>query len=206
MPSDCWRLKLPRRRAANNQSIVAWIREAGDRSLILIVDYFPISDAPASRATFRTRIASGEDVSRMIPVVNAAFAVETFLDGSRTDDDHIAEMMETGEFLLAEDSAGRILACVYVENRGERGYFGMLAVDPSAQGRGLGRDMVEAAENHCRRQGCGFMDITVLSLRVDLPPFYRKLGYVETATKGFETSRRLQDGLECHCIVMSKAL
>lgn len=142
----------------------------------------------------------------MISVVNAAFAVETFLDGTRTDDERMSEMMHKGEFLLAERDASRVVACVYTELRGERGYFGMLAVDPAEQGAGLGRRMVEAAEDYCREHSCKFMDMTVLNLRPELPPFYRKLGYVETGTEGFHPSRPLKDGIECHCIVMSKAL
>lgn len=152
------------------------------------------------------RVATPADLAAMIPVVNAAFAVETFLDGGRTDEERMAGMMEKGEFLLAEDHRGRTVASVYTELRGERGYFGMLAVDPSQQGTGLGRRMVQAAEDHCRRHGCRFMDITVLSLRTDLPPFYRKLGYVETGTEEFHPSRPLKPGVECHCIVMSKGL
>ena len=66
--------------------------------------------------------------------------------------------------------------------------------------------MVEAAENHCRQHGCKQVDIVVLSLRTDLPPFYRKLGYVETGREDFRTSRPLKDGVECHGITMSKAL
>lgn len=152
------------------------------------------------------RKVTPRDMASMIPVVNAAFAIETFLDGTRTDEERMAEMMRKGEFLLAEREPGRIAACVYTELRGEREYFGMLAVDPSEQGTGLGRRMVEAAEGHCRRHGCKAMDITVLNLRPELPPFYRELGYVETGTEEFHPSRPLKDGIECHCIVMSKAL
>jgi hypothetical protein len=50
------------------------------------------------------------------------------------------------------------------------------------------------------------MDITVLSLRTELPPFYRKHGYVETGTDEFHTSQPLKPGAECHCILMSKPL
>jgi GNAT superfamily N-acetyltransferase len=146
----------------------------------------------------------------MIPVVNDAFAVETFLDGTRTDEERMTEMMRKGEFLVAErgsgHAGGRVVACVYTELRRGRGYFGMLAVDPSEQGTGLGRRMVQAAEDYCRKRGCKFMDITVLNLRPELPPFYRKLGYVETGTEEFHPSRPLKKGVECHCIVMSKAL
>jgi GNAT superfamily N-acetyltransferase len=154
----------------------------------------------------RIRLADRDDVLAAIPVINAAFAVETFLDGTRTDEQRITAMMNTGEFLVAEDDRGRIIASVYVEHEGERGYFGMLAVDPAVQRAGLGRRMVEAAEEHCRQLGCKHMDIAVLSLRHELPPFYRKLGYVETGTEQFHPSRPLRPGVECHCIIMSKPL
>ena len=48
----------------------------------------------------------------MIPVVNAAFAVETFLEGTRTDEIRMAEMMRQGQFLVARNEAGRIVASV----------------------------------------------------------------------------------------------
>lgn len=152
------------------------------------------------------RLATPADTATVIAIVNAAFAIETFLDGPRIDEESMTEMMRKGEFLVAEDAAGRIVATIYAEARGERGYFGMLAVDVLRQGKGLGRMMVNAAEEHCRKRGCKFMDLTVLSLRPELPPFYRKLGYAETGTQAFHPPRPLKDGVECHCIVMSKPL
>lgn len=118
----------------------------------------------------------------------------------------MGEMMRKGEFLVAEDEAGRVVASVYTELRGERSYFGMLAVDPARQGSGLGRVMVEAAENHCRARGSQWMEISVLSLREELLPFYSKLGYAETRREEFRPSWPLKPGYECHCIVMSKRL
>ena len=142
----------------------------------------------------------------MISLTNAAFAIETFLEGTRTDQQRLAEMMRKGEFLLAHDASGQLIASVYVEVNQTRGYFGMLAVDPAHQGEGLGRVMVKAAEDYCRQQGCQTMDLWTLSLRPELPPFYRKLGYMETRTEEFRPSRPLKPGVECHCIVMSKPL
>jgi ribosomal protein S18 acetylase RimI-like enzyme len=152
------------------------------------------------------RIATVADISAMIPVINAAFAIETFLDGRRTDEGRLAEMTQTGDFLLGYDRSGELVASVYVEVRGTQGYFGMLAVSPSHQGQGLGRAMVETAEDHCRKQGCTAMDLTVLSLRQELPPFYSRLGYAETGTEEFHPSRPLKAGVRCHCILMSKTL
>jgi GNAT superfamily N-acetyltransferase len=157
----------------------------------------------------RLRLANAADAEAIVAVTNEAFAMETFLSGTRTDPERFAELLRSGEFLIAElreSRPARLVASIYIELRGERGYFGMLAVDPSCQGRGLGRFMVEAAEDYCRRHGCRYLDLTVLSLRPELPPFYRKLGYAESGTEPFRPSRPLRPGIECHCIVMSKGL
>jgi ribosomal protein S18 acetylase RimI-like enzyme len=151
------------------------------------------------------RPATSADSRQIIAIVNAAFALEDFLDGTRTDEERLAAMWDKGTFLVAEHG-GNVVASVYVELRGERGYFGMLAVDPSQQGKGLSRIMIEAAENHCRWAGCHAMDISVLSLRPELPSLYRKFGYGETRTEEFRPSRPLKPGYECHVIVMSKSL
>ena len=127
--------------------------------------------------------ASADDVSELVRVINAAYEVEKFfIAGDRTDEDAVRRMLRSGVFLTIRDDAdaGRLIGCVYVEIRGERGYFGLLAVDPSAQGRGLGRTLVEAAEDHARNAGCSHMDIRTVDLRRELPPFYRHLGYVES--------------------------
>lgn len=66
--------------------------------------------------------------------------------------------------------------------------------------------MLAAAENHFRARGCEAIDITVLSLRPELLPTYRRLGFVDTGTEEFALSRSLKDGQKCHCIKMSKPL
>jgi ribosomal protein S18 acetylase RimI-like enzyme len=152
------------------------------------------------------RLAVEADLPRLIPLVNSAFSIETFLEGTRTDEVRIAAMMSKGKILLAEDSAGRLLGCVYSEVRGLRGYLGQLAVDPAHQRAGLGRRIIAAAEEHLRRQKCKAVDITVLSLRPELLPIYRRLGFVESGTEDFITTRPVKSEVECHCIVMSKKL
>src|SRR6185503_1739489 len=111
------------------------------------------------------REAVPADAPAVAALVNRAFLVEAFfVEGGRTTAEEVAGLLESGTFLLAEED-GRLVACVYVENRGERGYFGMLSVEPSRQGEGLGRLLVRAAEERCRAAGCREMEILVIDLR-----------------------------------------
>jgi sugar-phosphatase len=175
------------------------VQESGERLIV--------KAAPSGQNTHLVlRRALSNDRAAMAELINSAFAIEKFLEGNRTNEDELAQRMRKGEFLLGHDESGTLAAVVYVELRGAHGYFGMLAVDPKRQGSGLGRMMVEAAEGYCRERGCTAMDLTVLSLRPELPPLYRKLGYVESGVEEFRPSRPLKESLECHCIVMSKAL
>jgi GNAT superfamily N-acetyltransferase len=156
-------------------------------------------------ASVMIRLATIEDQPSMVSLINQAFAIETFLDGQRTSAPEIRAMFETGEFLLA--IANNVLAAsVYTEIRGDRGYFGMLAVRASHQGTGLGRNMIQTAEHHCRSKGCNRMELTVLSLRPELPPLYRKFGYKETGREPFHTTRQIEGNQSCELIRMSKQL
>jgi ribosomal protein S18 acetylase RimI-like enzyme len=161
---------------------------------------------PQSDSASGIRLAAEADLPRLVGLINAAFSIETFLEGTRTDNERLAASMRKGSILLAEDRSGQLLGCVYAEVRGSRGYLGQLAVDPAHQCAGLGRFLVEEAEEHLRRQGCEAVDISVLSLRSELLPIYRRYGYVETGVEEFRMSRAIKDQAECHCIVMSKKL
>lgn len=152
------------------------------------------------------RAANAEDRQRLIPLINAAFSIETFLEGTRTDEARLAAMMEKGEILLAEGEAGQLLASVYTELRGNHGYMGMLAVHPDHQRSGLGRRLLTAAEERFRQLHCVAVDITVLSLRPELLPIYRHCGFVEVGTEPFVPSHPQKADLDCHCIRMSKPL
>jgi ribosomal protein S18 acetylase RimI-like enzyme len=154
--------------------------------------------------TLSIRIALTGDVHSLVRLINAAFIVERFvIDGDRINAAETQAFMETGEFLLAEDSDD-LVGCVYVEVHKDRGYVGLLSVDPRRQGTGLGRKLMEAAEDYFRRADCSGVDLRVISPRTPLPAFYRRLGYVETGTAPFAPS--LQVKVPGHYIIMSKAL
>lgn len=152
------------------------------------------------------RPAVAGDLPRLIELVNSAYSIEDFLEGTRTDPERMDAMQRKGKILVAEEDSGLLLGCVYTELRGERGYLGMLAVDPARQGRGLARLLMDAAEEQLRSLGCKAVDILVLNLRPELLPTYRRFGYLESGTEAFNFPRSLKPGVECHCIRMSKAL
>ncbi len=153
----------------------------------------------------KIRWAETRDVAAIVRVINLAFraAERFFIERDRISAETLQPMLEKGNFLLAED-AGGLAGCVLVELHGERAYFGLLAVDPVRQHRRVGRRLIDEAENYARASGCRAMDILIVNLRAELPPFYRRLGYVETGTEPFPAE--IKSKLPCHFVLMSKPL
>jgi ribosomal protein S18 acetylase RimI-like enzyme len=154
--------------------------------------------------TLRIRAADVPDVDALVRLINSAFRVEQpFIEGDRIDAEGVRSYMAKGKFLVAGNSSS-LAASVYVELRGDRAYLGLLGVDPARQGTGLGRRMMDAAENYFREAGCQAVDLRVISARTPLPAFYRHLGYVETGTAPFAPDVPVK--VPCHYILMSKIL
>ena len=106
-----------------------------------------------------------------------------FIDKDRTSAPEIERYMTTGTFFVVDGDARRLAACIYLEQRGDRLYLGMLAVDPSRQGTGLGRRMMTAAETRAAALACRAIDIRIVDRRTELPPFYKALGFVDNGTE-----------------------
>ena len=158
----------------------------------------------AKANTLRFRVASLADAEALARLINAAFRVEEpFIEGDRTNPQGVRAYLGKGKFLLADDASG-LAGCVYVEIRGDRGYLGLLGVDPPRQGLGLGRKLMDAAENFFREAGCFAVDLRIISARTPLPSFYRHLGYLETGTAPFAPD--VPAKVPCHYILMSKTL
>src|ERR1700688_4480285 len=114
------------------------------------------------------RIATPSDTEAIVRLVNTAFLVEQFfIERDRANLETVRGLLQTGKFLLAED-APHLLGCVYFELRGQRGYFGMLSIDPSRQRTGVGRQLVEAVEKYLRDAGCKFSDLKIVNVRAEL--------------------------------------
>jgi predicted N-acetyltransferase YhbS len=159
--------------------------------------------SPKSIVTIRT--ATPADAAKITAVINAAFRVAEgfFIDGNRITQNEVEHSLAKAVFLLAEEGE-TLNGCVYVELRGERSYLGLLSVDPAYQQGGLGSLLMSEAEKYCRERGSRFMDIYIVHLRTELPPFYERRGYVENGTTPFPAD--VPTRIPCHFINMSKPL
>ena len=134
--------------------------------------------------TLGLRTATADDVPRIVALLNAAFAMERdFIDKDRTSAPEIERYMTTGTFFVVDGDANTLASCMYLEQRSDRLYLGMLAVNPAEQGRGVGRQMMAAAERQAVSLGCNAIDIRIVNRRTELPPFYRALGFVDNGTE-----------------------
>lgn len=150
-------------------------------------------------------MATEADFYPLLRLINRAFEVERFFkDEDRLDAMKLQSYLKKGSFLVVEE-VDQLLACVYVERRGDRAYLGLLSVDPARQKNGLGRRVTAAAEEFARETGAHFMDITVVNLRTELPGIYEKLGYRITGTAPFPMDQ-MPVTQPCHFICMTKEL
>jgi len=88
--------------------------------------------------------------------------------------------------LLAEE-AGTPIGVLFVSTRRDyftaqpHGHVEVVALDPGAQGRGLGRLLLEAAEGWARERGYVSITLNVFAGNTSALAFYERLGYaVET--------------------------
>ena len=66
------------------------------------------------------------------------------------------------------------------------GRIPVLVVAKEAQGLGLGRMLVDAAEQWCRKKGCKLIEVTSNDRRADAHAFYRHMGYERTSIRFFK--------------------
>jgi ribosomal protein S18 acetylase RimI-like enzyme len=80
--------------------------------------------------------------------------------------------------ILAAREGEALVGCVAVTKSEESlGHLGMLCVSPPLQSRGLGRRLLDAAEDHARAIGLTAMEMTVIDSRISLIAWYQRRGY-----------------------------
>lgn len=89
------------------------------------------------------------------------------------------------ELFLVGCLDGKIMATAMAGYEGHRGWINYLAVSPEYRGRGLGREMMDAAERCLGALGCAKVNLQVRSSNLEAIGFYEKIGYVRDDVVSF---------------------
>jgi ribosomal protein S18 acetylase RimI-like enzyme len=85
--------------------------------------------------------------------------------------------------LKAVNEAGAIVACVYLQQTDQKLYLGMLTVSPELQNKGVGKQLLQQAEQVAKERNCSHISMTVISVRKELIAWYERHGYRATSER-----------------------
>lgn len=103
--------------------------------------------------------------------------------GQRTDPAALAAIMaDPAQRMIVLRADGAIIGSVVIADRGSQtAYLGMLAVTPGRQAGGIGRCLIDAAEQAARVEfGATRIEMTVIAQRAELIAYYQRRGYALT--------------------------
>jgi GNAT superfamily N-acetyltransferase len=141
------------------------------------------------------RVATGADAPAVAALVNSAYRGESskagwtteadLLGGQRVDAARLVETIATpGNVILLFEAEGSLLGCVHLERTGDDCYLGMLTIKPTSQAGGLGRQLLEAAEQWAiEHWSSRIMHMTVITQRAELIAWYERRGYRRTGER-----------------------
>ena len=153
----------------------------------------------------RFQKALSENIPQMASLVNSCYRGDSsrkgwtteadLLDGQRTDEASLLELMNQNDsyFLLGfeEDQdkqngqqGGQIRALCHLQKEGDFAWFGMFSVQPTIQNQGIGKKMLEHAEQLVQgMRKITEMRMTVISVRKELLEYYARRGYLPNGEK-----------------------
>lgn len=114
------------------------------------------------------------------------------LDDERTSRAELdALLADPAVTMLTARNGERLIGCVAVTRKDDTlAYLGMLCVLPTLQSGGIGRRLLDAAEDCARALGIAAMEMTVIDSRESLIAWYERRGYRRTGeTRPFPVPR-----------------
>ena len=121
------------------------------------------------------RPAMLEDKSETVRLWMACDLVVSYNDPSA--DFVFAQSAENADILLGLDETGHVVGSVMVGQDGHRGWLYYVAAAPSSRMLGIGRAMVEAAEEWLEGRGITKVQLLVREQNGKVTAFYERLGF-----------------------------
>ena len=132
------------------------------------------------------------DASAIAELLNSAYRGDSsrlgwtseadLIDGLRTTTAEVAQIIRREDaFILVGVLKDQIVATICCERHENTAKLGMIAVKPSLQNKGYGKEMIQAAEAITLREWrvAGFF-MSVITIRTELIAFYERLGFERT--------------------------
>jgi len=101
----------------------------------------------------------------------------------------LAEMEAEGRVVLVAELGGAVAGCLstsvmrVLHRPAPVGRISMMVVAEPLRGRGIGAELVRAAEQALAAQGCYMVEVTSHVRRTDAHRFYERLGYERTSVR-----------------------
>ncbi|MPR34658.1 GNAT family N-acetyltransferase [Salmonirosea aquatica] len=166
--------------------------------------------------------ATSTDLSELTQLINSAYRGDSsrkgwtteadLLGGIRTSETSLAETIaqpNTAILLHRDETTDALIGCVYLEQKGDLMYLGMLTVSPEIQAQGIGRKLLQEAETYAHSLGCQAVEMTVISQRAELIAWYERRGFALTGeTRPFPMNdpRFGEPKMDLEFVVMRKGL
>lgn len=141
-------------------------------------------------------IATEADIGRITQLLNISYRGEASKQGWTTEAELIAGdtranenmilkvMQQPGSvFLKYTDDGQQMNGCVNLQQHNNKIYLGMFGVWPQAQGVGIGKQILKAAEDFALQKNCTAIYMSVISLRTELINWYIRHGYADTGKR-----------------------
>lgn len=108
------------------------------------------------------------------------------VDGLRIVEEELNELIHKNgsRILVLFDDNNKLIGSIHTQHENDETlYFGMLAVEPTLQGQGIGKKLIQAVIELANDLKCKEIRILVIQLRSELIAYYERLGFKKSGKK-----------------------